>query len=190
MNKVSTETSATYHTVPPSDEAALLEILGGHHEAAMKYAKIVIHKKLIDGDYVNCVSDIKNYLLIHLSDSEHEVFGVVWMDNQNKIIAMSDMFRGTVNSSAVYPREVVKEALAHNATSAILYHNHPSGMTIASESDKQITKTLQKAIQLVDVQVLDHIIIGKGGTSSFAERGINIMEKAIHATMGTPCLQR
>jgi DNA repair protein RadC len=144
MNKVSTETSATYHTVPPSDEAALLEILGGHHEAALKYAKMVIHKKLIGGDYVKCVSDIKNYLLLHLSNAEHEVFGVVWMDNQNKIIAMSDMFRGTVNSSAVYPREVVKEALAHNATSAILYHNHPSGMTIASESDKQITKTLKK----------------------------------------------
>jgi len=110
---------------------------------------------------------LKHKLAIH----EHEVFAVLFLDSQNRILEFKELFRGTINAASVYPREVVKEVLELNAASVILAHNHPSGVTTPSQADKLITTKLQQALNLIDVSVLDHIIIGES-TYSFAEHDL------------------
>lgn len=107
-----------------------------------------------------------------LAEKEREVFMVMFLDTQNRIIDTAELFSGTVDGATVYPREVVKAALAVNATSVIFAHNHPSGSTEESEADKRLTDRLKEALALVDIRVIDHIIVGKDKTLSFAERGI------------------
>ena len=115
---------------------------------------------------------VSDYLQVKLGGLEHEVFAILMLDSQHRLIAYSEMFRGTIDSASVHPREVVKEALAHNAGAVILAHNHPSGHPEPSEADKMITRKLMNALQLVDVRVLDHIVVGGRSTVSFAERGL------------------
>ena len=103
---------------------------------------------------------------------EHGVFGVLFLDNQHRLIEYRTLFRGTINTAKIYPREVAKEALALNAAALVLTHNHPSGLEEPSEADKTITKTLTKALNLFDIRVLDHIIVTSISTTSFAERGL------------------
>lgn len=107
-----------------------------------------------------------------LSQKEHEVFLVMFLTAQSTLIACEEMFRGTIDAASIYPREVVKRVLELNAKSVIFAHNHPSGDNTPSEPDKKITKRLQDALALIDVQVLDHIIVGEGKCSSFAEKGL------------------
>ena len=116
--------------------------------------------------------DVKDYLTLHLNGLEHEVFGVLWLDAQNRLIATNDLFRGTLTQASVYPREVVKAALASNAAGCILYHNHPSGLSEPSRADESLTQTLKTALALIDCKVLDHMIVGGGNVMSFAERGL------------------
>ncbi len=113
----------------------------------------------------------RDYLQVLLSDSEHEVFYAIWLNSQNQVIHAGEMFRGTIDGAAVYPREIVKEALAYNAARVIFAHNHPSGSGEPSLADKHITERLVEALKLVDVQVLDHLVIGQA-IVSFAERGM------------------
>jgi DNA repair protein RadC len=103
---------------------------------------------------------------------EHEVFAVLFLDAQNRLIAYEELFRGTLTQTSVYPREIVKAALKHNAAGLILAHNHPSGVAEPSLQDQALTRTLAEALALVDVRVMDHFVVAGGGTVSFAERGL------------------
>jgi DNA repair protein RadC len=111
-------------------------------------------------------------LLAELRDKPHEVFSMLLLDSQHQLIAFRHMFRGTINSAAVYPRELVKQALEDNAAAVILAHNHPSGVAEPSQADIQITQRIKRAMELIDVRVLDHFVIGDGTAVSFAQRGL------------------
>ena len=116
---------------------------------------------------------VRDYLRLTLAPLDHEVFAVVFLDAQNRVIAAEEMFRGTLTQTSVYPREVVRAALHHNAAAVIFAHNHPSGVAEPSRADEHLTDTLKQALALVDVKVLDHFVIAAGGASmSFAERGL------------------
>ena len=113
-----------------------------------------------------------DYLKIHFAGREYESFVVLFLDAQNRLIMAEEKFRGTLTQTSVYPREIVKTALAQNAACVIFSHNHPSGVPQPSRADEALTQTLKAALALVDVRVLDHIIVGGSGTLSFAERGL------------------
>ncbi len=117
-------------------------------------------------------SAVKDLCRLRLGAIEHEVFVAIWLDAQNRMIDFDEMFRGTITQTSVYPRELVKQALAKNAASVILAHNHPSGIAEPSRADEAITKALKDALTLVDVRVLDHIIVSASSAISFAERGL------------------
>lgn len=115
---------------------------------------------------------VKDYLQMRLGALPHEVFAVLFLDAQQRLIACEEMFRGTLTQTSVYPREVVKRALELNTASVILSHNHPSGVLEPSRADELLTQTLKSSLQLVDVRVLDHVVVGRTGAVSFAERGL------------------
>ena len=115
---------------------------------------------------------VKDYLRLEIGLLEHEVFSVVFLDAQYRVIELKQMFRGTVTQTSVYPREVVKEALQLNAAAVILAHNHPSGVPEPSRADEMLTQTLKSALLLVDVRVLDHLVVTSNAVVSFAERGL------------------
>ena len=115
---------------------------------------------------------VKDFLAIRLGHLEYEVFVVLFLDSQHRLIECQEMFRGTLNQTSVYPREVARVALALNAGAVILAHNHPSGATEPSRADEYLTATLKTALQLIDVRVLDHMVVGGGSVMSFAERGL------------------
>ncbi|EMR8941065.1 DNA repair protein RadC [Yersinia enterocolitica] len=113
----------------------------------------------------------RDWLRLHLTGLEREVFIVLWLDNQNRLLAQDTLFTGTINSTTVHPRELVKSAMKHNAASAVLAHNHPSQLAEPSQADRQITDRIKTALALVDVRVLDHLVVGGLDIVSFAERG-------------------
>ena len=117
-------------------------------------------------------SDVKDYLTTRLRHLPHEVFCCLFLDSQHRLIEFKELFQGTIDGASVYPREVVKESLSCNAAAVIFAHNHPSGVSEPSNSDERITHKLMKALQLVDVRVLDHFIVGEGDVVSMAERGL------------------
>ncbi len=114
----------------------------------------------------------RSFLHAQLRDREHEVFCCLYLDNRHRIIEFQEVFRGTIDGASVYPREVVKLALHYNAAAVIFAHNHPSGVAEPSSADERITARLQKALALVDIRVLDHMVIGDGACVSLAERGL------------------
>ena len=124
------------------------------------------------GSTLTSPADTEHFLMARLSDLEHESFCCIYLDNRHRVIEFSELFRGTIDGTSVYPREVVKESLKHNAAAVILAHNHPSGVAEPSQADERITRRLKAALELVDIRVLDHIIIGKGTATSFATRGL------------------
>ncbi len=136
----------------------------------LEKASEIIDEKYCRGAKFSCPEETKSYLRHKLGLAEREIFAVIYLDNQNQIIQYEEVFFGTLYAASIYPREVVKQALAHNAGAVILAHNHPSGLSAPSESDKRITKRLIDALKLVDVRVLDHIIVGDT-CYSFAEEG-------------------
>jgi DNA repair protein RadC len=113
-----------------------------------------------------------NYLTARLAQHPYEVFTLIYLDNRHRFIAAEDLFRGTIDGATVHTREVVKEALKHNAAAVIIAHNHPSGVAEPSQADELITQRVKEALALVDIRLLDHIIIGDGATVSLAERGL------------------
>ena len=114
----------------------------------------------------------KMFLAHRLKDYPHEVFACLFLDNHNRLLCFEELFRGTLNEASVYPREVVKQALAHNAAKVIFAHNHPSGSSEPSQADQDITQRLKEALGLVDILVIDHIVVGHHAVVSFAERGL------------------
>lgn len=135
-------------------------------------ARQVIDQKMQRGVSFTSPTLVKEYLVTKLSGFEHEVFAVLFLDSQHRLIEYSEMFRGTIDSASVYPREVVKEAMRCNAGAVILAHNHPSGNPEPSSADKTLTARLKEALALIDVRTLDHIIVAGADTTSFAERGL------------------
>ncbi|MFK7888926.1 MAG: DNA repair protein RadC [Gammaproteobacteria bacterium] len=117
-------------------------------------------------------SNTRAFLHAQLRDREHEVFCCVYLDNRNRVIEFVEVFRGTIDGASVYPREIVKQALSYNAAHVIFAHNHPSGVAEPSAADERITRRLQRALALVDIRVLDHIVVGDAGCVSLAERGL------------------
>jgi DNA repair protein RadC len=165
--KVKTETHAEYRITSQADIGKIKE-----DEIIEQAMRILEGRMRTIGITLTSTQAVKQYLTMHLSELEHEVFGVFWLDAQNRLIFVSDLFRGTLTQSSVYPREVVKAALAANAAGCILYHNHPSGFPEPSVSDRSITSKLKIALELVDCKVLDHMIVGGGNVTSFAEQGL------------------
>ena len=135
-------------------------------------ARRVMEQLVQRGTEMNSPSVVRDYLTVKLAAYEHEMFAVLFLDNQHRLIEFVEMFRGSIDSASVYPREVVKEALARNAAAVILSHNHPSGWVEPSEADKRITNRLKEALSLVDVRVLDHLVVAGARAVSFAERGL------------------
>ncbi|MCP4492014.1 MAG: JAB domain-containing protein [Gammaproteobacteria bacterium] len=140
-------------------------------QAVLEMATRHIHEELVRGDSITSPADTLRYLQTQLRDRPHEVFACLMLDNRNRVIAFRELFRGTIDGTSVYPREVVKQALADNAACIILAHNHPSGICEPSQADIQITERLKQALALVDIRVLDHVIVGEESLC-FSERGL------------------
>lgn len=139
--------------------------------AVLELARRAMAQQLQQRSLLSSASTVKAYVQLHLAHKQHEVFAVLFLDSQHQLIALEELFRGTLGQASVYPREVVVRALHHHAAAVILAHNHPSGQVTPSQADKQLTQSLQAALSLVDVRVLDHIIVGPGAALSMAEEG-------------------
>jgi len=140
--------------------------------AALEIVKRQYEEALTKQSVFNCTTDVERYLRCHLRDLEHEIFGILMLDSQHQLIRFRKLFTGTINASAVYPRDVVKNVLADNAAATILVHNHPSGIAEPSQADISMTLTIKKALNLIDVPLLDHFIVGDANTVSLAQRGV------------------
>ncbi|UPG87234.1 DNA repair protein RadC [Luteibacter aegosomatis] len=141
-------------------------------EQILEAARQAIERKMQRGTSFTSPAVVKEYLRAKLAGFEHEVFAVLFMDTQHRLIEYAEMFRGTIDGASVYPRELVKEALRLNAAAVIVSHNHPSGNPEPSIADRTLTQRLKEALGLVDVRVLDHIIVAGTTTTSFAEHGL------------------
>ena len=141
-------------------------------QAVLEMSRRALKESLQRGDALSSPRAVRDYLQLVLAGRQQEVFMVLFLDTQHRVIATEELFHGTLSQTSVYPREVVKRALAHNAAALILAHNHPSGITEPSQADQLLTGALKKALALVDVSVLDHFIVAAGQTLSFAERGL------------------
>ncbi|MFU2114981.1 RadC family protein [[Pasteurella] aerogenes] len=140
-------------------------------QASTEMTKRYLLQELAQAPFFTEPDKARAYLQVELENKEREVFMVLFLDNQHKLIKKEEMFLGTINMAAVYPREIIKSALYCNAAAIILAHNHPSGISQPSLSDRQITERIIKCAELVEIRVLDHFVIGKGSYFSFAENG-------------------
>lgn len=141
-------------------------------QAVMEMSRRHLHEALQRGEGLTSPQLTRRYLLACLRDQTRELFACLFLDSQHRVQAFETLFYGTIDAACVYPREVVKQALAHNAAAVIFAHNHPSGVAEPSQADQRITQRLVEALALVDIRVLDHIVVGDGTTVSFAERGL------------------
>ncbi|MCY9804075.1 RadC family protein [Vibrio scophthalmi] len=140
-------------------------------QASLEMSQRYLNETLKRGDALTSPQQTKLFLSSLLRDRQREGFYILFLDSQNRVIRGELMFEGTIDSASVYPREVVKRTLEHNAAALILAHNHPSGVAEPSQSDRRITRRLSDALALVEVRVLDHFVVGDGEVVSFAERG-------------------
>ena len=140
--------------------------------AVMELARRALAEEMKARDSLTSPAAVRGYLRLAMQDLGHECFYCVFLDAQNRVIAAEELFRGTLTQTSVYPREVLKHALRHNAAALILAHNHPSGVAEPSLQDQALTRTLAEALALIDVKVLDHFIVAPGACLSFAERGL------------------
>lgn len=141
-------------------------------QAVLEMSKRALNERLESVDSFRAPLQVKQYLQLNLSALQREVFGVMFLDAQNRLLAYETLFEGSLMQTSVYPREVVKQALAHNAAAVILSHNHPGGVAQPSRADEQLTHTLKQALSLIDVRVLDHVIVAGQHTFSFSEQGL------------------
>lgn len=161
-----------------ADTAAILDCDGiGHARLAVlralpELARRYYAESLPSGETIRSPTDTEAFLQARMRHLEHELFCCLFLDNRHRVLAFDELFRGTIDGTSVYPREVVKEALAINAAAVILAHNHPSGVAEPSQADERITLRLKSALDLVDIRLLDHLIIGNGRATSLARRGL------------------
>jgi DNA repair protein RadC len=141
-------------------------------QATLEMARRFSGERLERGTALTSPADTRQYLSVRLRDEPQELFCCLFLDNRHRVLAFEELFRGTLDGAAVYPREVVKRVLGHNAAAVILAHNHPSGVAEPSRADELLTRRLKEALGLVDVRVLDHFVVGDGEVISFAERGL------------------
>ena len=161
----------------PLDDLAKVSGIGTAKAAQLKasfeLARRALAQELVARDAFTSPGAVRDWLRLHLAGRPHEAFVALWLDAQNRLIASEELFRGTLTQTSVYPREVVKRALANNAGAVILAHNHPSGLAEPSRADEVLTSSLKQALALVDVKLLDHFIVAGGARPlSFAERGL------------------
>jgi DNA repair protein RadC len=140
--------------------------------AVLELARRALAQPLREQPVFDTPGKVKDYAALHLGGLAQEVFAVLFLDGQHRLLKLETLFHGTLTQTSVYPREVVKRALQLNAGAVILAHNHPSGVAEPSRADEYLTQTLKGALQLVDVRVLDHLVVGQGTVMSFAERGL------------------
>ena len=161
-----------------ADSAAILaeDGLGAARLAVLRavplLARRYFEQSLPAGACIRSPADTEAFLLSRLRHLAHERFCCLYLDNRHRVLRFDELFRGTIDGTSVYPREVVKEALAVNAAAVILAHNHPSGVAEPSQADERITRRLKSALELVDIRLLDHLIIGDAGATSLASRGL------------------
>jgi DNA repair protein RadC len=148
--------------------AARLEVLMALPELAKRYFEATLPL----GQAIRSPADTEAFLTARLRDLPHELFCCLYLDNRHRIIHFEELFRGTIDGTSVYPREVVKQSLSVNAAAIILAHNHPSGVAEPSQADERITRRIKAALDLVDIRLLDHLIIGDGTSTSLATRGM------------------
>jgi len=141
-------------------------------QAVLEMSRRALSEEMKSGNALNSPRAVREYLQLMLRSREQEVFLVLFLDAQHRVLASEELFHGTLTQTSVYPREVVKRALFYNAAAVILAHNHPSGVAEPSQSDRLLTDALKQALALVDVRVLDHIIVAGAGCLSFAEQGM------------------
>ncbi|HTO17853.1 MAG TPA: DNA repair protein RadC [Pseudomonas sp.] len=140
-------------------------------QAVLEMARRHLAERLRRDSALESPQAVRDYLKAQLRHEHHEVFGCLFLDSKHRVLAYEALFRGTIDGASVYPRQVVKRALAHNAAALILTHNHPSGVAEPSQADRLLTERLKDALALVDIRVLDHFIVGDGEPLSMAERG-------------------
>jgi len=140
--------------------------------AVLEIARRVLAQQLKAAPVFDSPRKVKDFVALRLGALPHEVFAVLFLDAQHRLIEMQELFRGTLAQTSVYPREIIRQALALNAGAAILVHNHPSGVAEPSRADELLTQTLAAALRVVEVRVLDHLVVGAGCVVSFAERGL------------------
>jgi DNA repair protein RadC len=140
--------------------------------AVREIARRFFEETLPIGEVIRSPADTETFLLARLRDRPHEVFCCLYLDNRHRVIRFEELFRGTIDGTSVYPREVVKQALTVNAAAIILAHNHPSGVAEPSQADERITRRVKSALELVDIRLLDHLVIGDGVSTSLASRGL------------------
>lgn len=144
--------------------------------SAEKSSVVALALKVLSGRFrrgrcLNAPEDVQQFLRLKLSGRCHEVFGVIYLDTRHRLIRITELFNGTIDGAAIYPRVVVQKALENNAAAVILYHNHPSGVAEPSEADRDITLKLGRALALVDIRLVDHLVVTDGAFVSLAERG-------------------
>ena len=148
------------------------DVSGLSSNAVIQMALNILSERHNTGEILTNPKDTANYLRLKLSEYKNEVFCVLFLNTRHKIIAFEQLFQGTIDGAAVYPRVVAQRAMQHNASAVIFAHNHPSGVAEPSQADQSITRRLKEALSLIDVRVLDHIVVGIEGTTSFAEKGL------------------
>ena len=141
-------------------------------QAIFEMSRRALSEALKQGDVLKSPQQVREYLCLQLGQATREIFMVLFVDTQNRVQAQEALFEGTLTQTSVYPREVVKRALHHNAASVIFAHNHPLGAAQPSQADETLTQALKSALALVDIRVLDHFIVAGNTTMSFAERGL------------------
>jgi len=140
--------------------------------ALPELARRYFSESLPSGKAIRSPADTEAFLKARMRHLDHELFCCLFLDNRHRVLRFDELFRGTIDGTSVYPREVVKEALAVNAAAVILAHNHPSGIAEPSQADERITRRLKSALELVDIRLLDHLVIGDGRATSLARRGL------------------
>lgn len=157
-----------------SEDRAQYNVALNNHDAIIAEALMILEARMTASTIsMSAPQVVRDFLMLKMSELEHEVFCVLFLDAQNRLIEFEEMFRGTLTQTSVYPREVVKSALQHNAAAVIFAHNHPSGVVQQSQADESLTQHLKRALDLVDVRVLDHFIVAKTANPlSFAEKGL------------------
>ncbi len=156
----------------PLPAAYASPLIAAKLQAARELVRRALTEAMAQREVLSCPEVVRAFLQLTLASNDHEIFLALFLDAQSRLIATEALFRGTLAQTSVYPREVVKRTLVHNAASVIFAHNHPSGVGEPSRADELMTRTLREALALIDVQVLDHFIVAGNEVVSFAERGL------------------